>query len=141
MAVDEILPSEALPLAIWVLVYSLINLLASLLVVVMRWRASDEKFDSQYHFSSEVYDRTPVDLLFLVVIPMAAIVISVGIVCSMSQQVHFIVSWKDIRDAAYESAVNNPIGSAATFMSTYNETDTNLFLIRKLPSHSCEEQC
>ena len=41
MADSNTMPSAALPFAIFVLVYSLINVLASALVVFMQWRHSN----------------------------------------------------------------------------------------------------
>lgn len=42
MAVGDRLPSAALPLAIFVLIYSLVNALASSLVLCMQWRHSSK---------------------------------------------------------------------------------------------------
>jgi hypothetical protein len=51
---------------------------------------------------------------------------------SMIQQIHFIVAWKAIRDATYQIALAYMQNSTYLFVSTFNELDTTLFLIREL---------
>ncbi len=49
----------------------------------------------------------------------------------MIQQINFIVAWKAIRDAAYQSALAHRANPSYAFVSTYNEFDTILFVIRE----------
>lgn len=49
----------------------------------------------------------------------------------MVQQINYIVAWKAIRDAAYQSAMIHWTNPSYAFVSTYNELDTILFLIRE----------
>jgi hypothetical protein len=49
----------------------------------------------------------------------------------MIQQINYIVAWKAIKDAAWESTLAHLANPSYAFIGTYNELDTILFLIRK----------
>jgi len=65
------------------------------------------------------------------VISLSAIVITLSIILSMMQQVNYIIAWKAIKIAAYENAKARSSNPSYALISTYNEFDTILFLIRK----------
>ncbi|KAF7512792.1 hypothetical protein GJ744_000359 [Endocarpon pusillum] len=108
MAISNTIPAAALPLAIFVLFYSFINALASSLVLCMQWKHSGK----------------------LSMISLSAIVITLSTVLSMIQQVNYIVAWMAIKDAAYMNAVGRQRNPSYAFVTTYNELDTIVFLIR-----------
>lgn len=64
-------------------------------------------------------------------ISLSAIVITLSIVLSMIQQINYIIAWKAIKDAAHQLAKDGPTNPSYAFVTTYNEFDTILFLIRK----------
>lgn len=56
----------------------------------------------------------------------------------MIQQVNFIVAWKAIRDAAYQNALAHLDNPSYAYVSTYNELDTILFLIREFSCYTTQ---
>jgi hypothetical protein len=50
----------------------------------------------------------------------------------MVQQVHYIIAWKAIRDAAWQTAMAHFTNASYAFISTFNMFDTILFLLRML---------
>jgi hypothetical protein len=70
------------------------------------------------------------DTLFPV-ISLSAIVIILSIILSMIQQINYLIAWNAIKVAAYENAKARSNNPSYALVSTYNEFDTILFLIRK----------
>ena len=70
-----------------------------------------------------------------IVISLSAIMIILSIILSMMQQINYIITWKAIKDAAYESAMPCWLSPSNALMSTCKEFDTIVFLIRE--SQSC----
>lgn len=132
MAVSETIPSEALPFAIVVLVYSFINALASKLVLFMRWKHGD-RLSCQYTAPERSFLRigSEADYVSSKVISLGAIVIFISIAMLMIQEVHYIIHWKHIRDVAYKEAVAHADNPSWAYISTYNKLDTIVFLIRE----------
>lgn len=70
-------------------------------------------------------------MLIFTVISLSAIVITLGTVLSMIQQINYIIAWKAIKEAAYLNAVARQRNQSYAFITTYNELDTIVFLIRE----------
>ncbi|ERF71206.1 hypothetical protein EPUS_07889 [Endocarpon pusillum Z07020] len=66
----------------------------------------------------------------VLLISLSAIVITLSTVLSMIQQINYIVAWMAIKDAAYLNAGDRQSNPSYAFITTYNELDTIVFLIR-----------
>jgi len=126
------IPTAALPMAIFVLLYSMFCLLCSLLLIYLLWKF-DHGLNSCEFYNIFFTTATTIVLTYQSLLDVALISFfaSLGTLCSVIQQLHFVTCWRLIKNERYE--VRNTIlkQPPAVVSGSTLGMDRGLFWIRK----------